>query len=201
MWRTPATTSSSRFEVPMPEKSHMEELTADTKLMAGVQTYFVPANVTITVAGVVVTSAQMEAAIQSRITAANSATSAKASLAQAVKAREATVASTQSVVDAVTQIALIMYANQPDVLTTFGISPRKVPVPLTAQEKAERAAKAKATRAARNTMGPKQKAKVKGTVAPVVAPSATPSPTPSAASNGSTQAAVPVATSVATGHS
>jgi len=134
----------------------------DTKLAAGVTQYFTPASVTVTVAGVTLSSPQIEAAIQSRVTARNATTTAKSALSKAVSDCDATLASTRPIIAAVRQIALIMYANQPAVLTTFGLAPRKVPAPLTLEEKAARAAKAKATRVARNTMGPKAKAKVKG---------------------------------------
>jgi len=175
----------------MAKQSLSTEEAADTKLAAGVQTYFAPANVTITVAGAVVTPAEMAAAIQSRLKATATAMTSHTAMKQAVAARETTMASTQSLVDAIKQVALIMYANQPDVLTVFGIAPRKVPAPLTAAQLAERAVKAAATRKARGTMGPKQKAKVTGTGTgtPVAAPSASPSPTASAAP---TPAATPV---------
>jgi hypothetical protein len=173
----------------MAKQSLSTEEAADTKLAAGVQTYFAPANVTITVAGAVVTPAEMAAAIQSRLKATATAVTSHTAMKQAVAARETTMASTQSLVDAIKQVALIMYANQPDVLTVFGIAPRKVPAPLTAAQLAERAVKAAATRKARGTMGPKQKAKVTGTVAPEAAPSPAPSPTASAAP---TPAATPV---------
>jgi hypothetical protein len=59
-------------------------------------------------------------------------------------------------------------------LAKFGLTPRQRPV-TTPEVKVAAAVKAAATRAARHTMGPKEKAKIKGTVAPT-AP-ATPSPT------------------------
>jgi hypothetical protein len=56
-------------------------------------------------------------------------------------------------------------------LETVGIAPDKVPAPLTAAQKVTRAQKAAATRKARGTLGPKQKAKITGAVPP-----ATPKP-------------------------
>ena len=173
----------------MANQNMKKEEAADTKLTAGVTQYFGPGNVTLTVAGVVMTPAAVEAAIQSRVTSANAVTTAKAAFIKAAADRKALLASTQSVVSAVRQIALIMYANQPDVLTFFGLAPRKAPVPLTLAEKAERAAKGAATRLARGTMGPKAKAKVKGVV-----PTATAASTTSGASAGA--ATNPVATPV-----
>jgi hypothetical protein len=56
------------------------------------------------------------------------------------------------------------FGSSPDVLADFGLAPKKVPAPRTAEQKAATAAKAKATRAARGTKGPKAKLSVKGNV-------------------------------------
>jgi hypothetical protein len=58
----------------------------------------------------------------------------------------------------------VTFGNQPDVLSDFGLAPRKVPTPPTAEQKAVAAAKRLATRKARGTMGPKAKKGVKGNV-------------------------------------
>jgi len=59
-------------------------------------------------------------------------------------------------------------------LELVGLSPDKTPAPLTLAQEQAKAAKAKATRAARHTMSAKAKAKIKGT------PPATPPATPAA---------------------
>jgi hypothetical protein len=81
------------------------------------------------------------------------------------------------------------FGSVPDSLADFGMQPRKVPAPATVEEKAAAAAKRASTRAARKTMGPKQKLEVMGdvtgiTLTPVtasthVAPTAAPA-TPTA---------------------
>jgi hypothetical protein len=77
-------------------------------------------------------------------------------------------------------------------LADFGFQPRKRTVP-TVDTKAAAAEKSLATRAARHTMGPKQKAKIKGTVA-VIAPATTPAATaPAAASPAAPVAVAPAA--------
>jgi len=69
------------------------------------------------------------------------------------------------------------FGNQPDVLADFGLRPRKAATPLTVEQKAAAAAKRKATREARNTMGPVKKRTVKGTVTGVtITPIAPPGP-------------------------
>jgi hypothetical protein len=93
----------------------------------------------------------------------------------------------------------VVYGTSPDVLADFGISP-KARTPLTVEAKAAAAAKRAATRAARHTMGTRQKKGVKGDVTgiiltPVKAPAptvATPSsPTPPATSTGTAAATTP----------
>jgi len=59
------------------------------------------------------------------------------------------------------------FVNQPDVLADFGISLR-ARTPLTAEAKTAAAAKRNATRAARHTMGSKQRKSVKGAVTGIV---------------------------------
>ncbi len=72
-------------------------------------------------------------------------------------------------------------------LSDFGLAPRKTPAVRTPEQKAAAAAKAKATRAARHTMGKKQKALITGTPAasqpsgdatkvPATAPTPAPAP-------------------------
>ena len=57
------------------------------------------------------------------------------------------------------------YSQEPTVLSAFGETPTKAPSPLTPAEMVAKAAQGKATRAARHTMGPKAKLKIKGVVA------------------------------------
>jgi hypothetical protein len=63
------------------------------------------------------------------------------------------------------------------ILADFGFAPQKVSAP-TAETKAAAVQKSRATRAARHTMGPKQKKSVTGTVAPTAPSPATPAPSP-----------------------
>jgi len=76
------------------------------------------------------------------------------------------------------------FGNQPDVLADFGIAPKKVPTPLTVDQKAAAAAKRAATRKARGTTGSVQKKAIVGnvtgvSVTPITAPTA-PSAQPAA---------------------
>jgi hypothetical protein len=75
--------------------------------------------------------------------------------------------------DAFVSFVKAAFGTQPDVLADFGLHP-KARAQLTVEKKTAAAVKRKATRAARHTMGSKQRKRVKGdvtgvTVTPVVA--------------------------------
>jgi len=107
-------------------------------------------------------------ALQARITAANAAQSTRATWQAAVKASANERASTHTLVSGVRQTLLVIFAGSIDTLADFGLKPRKDRTPLTPEQQVTAAAKAKATRAARHTMGSKQKKSVKGTVTTIV---------------------------------
>jgi hypothetical protein len=137
-------------------------------------------------------------ALQARIAAANTAQSTRATWLTAVKANANERASTKALVSGVRQQVQVMFAGSVDTLADFGLKPRKVRAAPTPEEKVAAAAKAKATRAARHTMGSKQKKGVKGTVTTIVAstsptasPPAAPSPVASAPAQGTTTAGTP----------
>jgi hypothetical protein len=113
------------------------------------------------------------AILQARIAAANTTLSTRATWQSAVLADKSELTKTQTVVSGVRQAILLMFAGAVDTLADFGLKPRKARAVRTPAEKAEASAKAKATRAARHTMGSKQKASIKGT-APQAAPATPP---------------------------
>jgi hypothetical protein len=55
-----------------------------------------------------------------------------------------------------------MFGKKSVALESYGIRPEKEPASLTAEQEVVKVAKAKATRKARHTMGPRQRAKIKG---------------------------------------
>jgi hypothetical protein len=73
--------------------------------------------------------------------------------------------STRALVNAIKQALRALFANDIATLATFGLAPLKVPAP-TPQTKVDAAAKAKATRAARGTKGPKARLTVQAAAAP-----------------------------------
>jgi hypothetical protein len=161
------------------------------------------------IGGTTVKATDVIAALQANNAAMSAISPAKAAWQVAVQAARNQIAKNAAMVSGVKQALKVMFAGQIDVLADFGEKPRKTPAPRTPQQKAASAAKAKATRAARNTMGSVQKKAVKGnvtgvTVTPVTAPPAavaTGSPpttgSPGAAGSTATTASPPVAGSPA----
>jgi hypothetical protein len=110
-------------------------------------------------------TAAIIAALQARIASANTVSPAKATWQSTVQADRDERAKTKAFVSGLRQALQLVFAGSLEALADFGLKPRKQPAPRTPEQKAAAVAKAKATRAARHTMGPKQKAKVKGAVA------------------------------------
>jgi hypothetical protein len=115
------------------------------------------------------------AVLQARIASANAVLPTRATWQSTVAADRDERTKTQTFVSGLRQALQLAFAGSIDTLADFGLKPRKTPAPRTPEQKAAAVAKAKATRAARHTMGSKQKAKVKGTVtqtAPATPPAA-----------------------------
>jgi hypothetical protein len=154
----------------MSKSSKVAFVTRAQQLLAGTKKHFANAG-TLSFSSGSVTPAQIEASLQTLIDLRQGVDAAKA----ASKARindEATQA--PPLLRQLTEFQAfvrVTFAHSPDVLADFGLQPRKAPTPLTVEQKAAAAAKAKATRAARHTMGKQQKKAVKGTTPPVVSPS------------------------------
>jgi hypothetical protein len=150
-------------------------------LIAGIQKHL--ATTPITVDSTTYTAANVVTMLQSRVTASNAVVAATAAFHAAVQADQDPVLT--AFILKLTQAIRIMYASSPSVLADFGIAPPK-PRVVSPETKVLAAAKAKATRKARNTMGSVQKKNVKGTVTSVtVTPSgassaASPEPAPAA---------------------
>ncbi|HEY3822552.1 MAG TPA: hypothetical protein VGL81_35550 [Polyangiaceae bacterium] len=117
--------------------------------------------------------------LQTRITAAQAATTAKANLNAAALAVLNEIANTRALVKAVKQALRALFVDDLTTLATFGLAPNKVPAPKPATMVAA-ATKAKATRAARGTKGPKARLAitVPAQADPVITPAAPVTPVP-----------------------
>jgi|CZKU01.1.fsa_nt_gi hypothetical protein len=121
----------------------------------------------VAIAGASVKTTAIITTLQSRIDSAKAVLSTRATWQAAVQSDGDLRDKTKTFVAALKQAILVAFAGQIDVLADFGLTPRKVRV-LTPAEKLAAATKAKATRAARHTMGSKQKAAITGAVTPTV---------------------------------
>jgi hypothetical protein len=133
--------------------------------------------------------------LQSFVNNRNAVVAAQATARDAVATERAQAPALNVVIDAFEAFVRFTFGDQATVLAAFGLTPHKVPAPKTAEQKAVAAAKRKATREARGTMGPKQKKSVKGNVTAtlVVTPATAPTPAPAEAP---VAPAAPVATAV-----
>ena len=157
------------------------------QLINGVQTT-VTSGQTFPINGQSYKQSTLLAALKEQVAPFDAAESAHEVLKKAVVDREAARPAALAFYNAVVSVLLANYGNDTATLATFGLAPRKAKRQLTSEEKLKAAAKAKATRALRGTMGPKKKEAIKAT-GPVTITSSIGSsaPTPS------TSVAAPVA--------
>jgi hypothetical protein len=137
-----------------------------------------------------VAATEVTTALQARLDTNRRALSARVAMQAAVKADRDEREKSRALVTAVRSALQTAFAESPETLAKFGLKPRKQPV-VSPETRVAAAAKARATRAARHTMGSNQKKQVKGDVSGVVVTPVTtvpkaetpaaPSPTPVAA--------------------
>ncbi len=162
-----------------------QQQTADQALIDGFTKHAATIPASLLIAGTLVPTTTILSTLQARIAARAATVPAKANYQAVVKADQSERASTRALVSGARQAILLMFAGQIATLADFALKPRKVPAPLTPEQQAAKVAKAKATRAARHTMGPVQKAQItgatpQGPTAPVTAPAPAPAVAPSA---------------------
>jgi hypothetical protein len=143
-------------------RSRAEQISSEQQLLAGIQKYL--PSTTLTIQAQPETTAQVVSVIQARVDKAQAVNTARTALHTAILASQQQDESTEAFVQGVRNTVLAMYSTSPQILGDFGLSPRKPRTPLTPEQKLVAAAKAKATRAARGTVGAKKKAAIKGTV-------------------------------------
>jgi hypothetical protein len=137
------------------------------QLAAGIQKHFGTGG-SLVVAGTPLTPAEVLASMQTLADLRAAVSDAKAALQAKVAAEEAQAPALRRRMTAFVAYVRATLGNAPDVLADFGLKPTKTPEPLTVAQRTEAVARAKATRAARHTMGPQQKKAVKGTVTTIV---------------------------------
>jgi hypothetical protein len=173
-------------------------------LIAGTTKHF--PNGQFTIGNTTYASAEIVQTLQGLANAMLARDAAEASAKDALKAAQVAQSQVGPILRAYVRLVLVTFGSASQTLADFGLAPPKARVPLTAQQLAAKAAKAKATRAARGTASKKQKLAVKGDVTgvivtPVAAPTpakptspvppVTPAPTP--AQPGTTTSSAPIA--------
>jgi hypothetical protein len=146
-------------------------------LIAGTTKHFPTGSFTI--GNTTYTSASLIPVLQGLANAMLARNAAETGAKDALTAEQTAQAQIGPILRAYQRLVLAAFANATQTLADFGLKPPKVRTPLTAQQLAVRAAKAKATRAARGTTSKKKKLAIKGDVTGVVV---TPVTAPTAAS-------------------
>jgi len=167
---------------------------SDDQKMADATATFLSQLASLPVGGAAFTSAEIIQIFKDRLATSKAVQTVTAQRAAAVKADVDKRAQTGPTVRAFRRMVQGMFSGSPDTLAAFGLAPIKVATKDVAT-KTEAVARALATRAARHTMGSRQRAKIKGTTTSASAGSS-PSPgSPPAVGQGSTPgtAAAPTA--------
>ena len=135
-----------------------QQIAADQALIAGIQK-FLTSYPSLPVDGQNMTPTDIVQLLQERINASQAAQTAEAARIAAFKAETDVRAKTTATRQSLRLMVQGMYSGSPDNLAVFGLKPRKASSE-TATTRAAAAVKAKATRAARGTKGPKEKLKI-----------------------------------------
>jgi hypothetical protein len=164
-----------------PTKTKAEVLAAVQALIAGTQKHFPSGSFTL--GNVAYTTASLVTLLQGVANAMTALNAAQLAAKQALLTSQGALAQGDPVIQIYVRFLQATFANTVPLLADFGLVPRKEPAPLTSEQYAARAAKAKATREARGTTSKKQKLTVKGnvtgiTVTPITAPTEAPPATP-----------------------
>jgi hypothetical protein len=142
--------------------SHIALKSRDTSVMAGIDKHF---TASVTLDGTAYTPAELKALFQSQVTALEACEALRKSLSDAVVNAKAVGAKVNSAFLLLRGGLIMQYGkNANAVLNDFGMTVPKTAGPRTIEAKALAAAKSKATRAARHTMGAVQKKAVTGQV-------------------------------------
>jgi hypothetical protein len=139
------------------------------QLLAGARKHFSTVG-SLTFGSATFTPAQVEAFLQTLIDLRTAVDDTRSETRAKVVAEAAQAPALRGQMAAFVAFVKATFGNTPDVLADFGLEPKKPPARLTIGQLATAAARRAATRAARHTMGPRQKEKVKGTVTTIVTP-------------------------------
>ena len=140
------------------------EQASDTNLVAGMLKRL-PATFTTTLNGQPLGRADILAKVQARVDGRTSVASKRGALKLALQALDALILEDKEFMVALKRLLLAMFVGQEDALADLGLPAPKVATRTVAQKQAA-AVKAKATRLARHTVGPKAKLAITGATVP-----------------------------------
>jgi len=132
----------------MPGTNKATETTQAQDLLLGFQKHLASV-ASLTLASVAYTPAQITAALQLLVSLRQAVEAAEAVAKAKLAAEDAQAPALLSLMAALVQYVKLTFSGSPDVLADFGLKPRKVRAPMTAEQKAAANAKRKATREAR----------------------------------------------------
>jgi hypothetical protein len=153
----------------MKNVSKLTRTTSDRTLLEGVEKHLA-ADAPFVLDGRTIRPSDLAPTLRKRIAAEMKTAVKKAEWLAAVAEEKALVEETNDIVTMYRQILLLMFHSQGDVLADLGLAHRKKPRPLTTDERALKVARAKATREARGTLGPRQRLRIHGVVPDPVDP-------------------------------
>jgi hypothetical protein len=139
----------------------------DRRMIAGVEKHFARSD-RIRLDGEQYTREELIALLRERVELSHAVLAAKAAWQDAVQRERANAAKTARVAAALRKTIHLMFGSDAAALSDFGVAPHKERRPLSSEEKAMVVAKILATRAARHTMGKRQRRAIKGDVTPIV---------------------------------
>jgi hypothetical protein len=138
------------------------------QLVAGTQKYFSSVPQLTFGDGSIFTPAQVEAQLLALATLRTDVNDAKTVMEAKLSAERAKAPALLVFMREYVSFVMGTFGKSPETLAAFGLKPKKAPKPLTADQLAAKAAKAKATRKARGTVGKKKKLAIQGDVAGLV---------------------------------
>ena len=145
-------------------KNKNSNATQVKQFVLGIQKHYPDGSQLIPVGGASFTVTALTQLMQDFVDNRAAVETAKATTRAKVETERLQAPSQLAVIRAFVTIVRGAYGNSADILADFGLTPLKVPTPMTAEEKAVAVAKREATRAARHTMGKNQKKAVKGAI-------------------------------------
>ncbi|HZV03294.1 MAG TPA: hypothetical protein VFF73_41705 [Planctomycetota bacterium] len=139
------------------KESHLAVMENDLReLVAGMQKTF-PATGQVVLVGTTYSASDFTSKAQAYLKPFDDTRAARTAFTESVQARDATVEEVRAFIDNAHRFLGAYYGATSPKLADFGVKPKKSARPLTGAENAQKAAKARATRAKNGTLGKRQK--------------------------------------------